>query len=384
MKKPKIGYLLTPITFGGSEKVNLNFLSNVDRAKYDIHPMIIIRPWEGETFFENELLKMKYRYSRIPVASNKHLDLLRYLRFYNNIRSIVKKESIDLLHTHGYLADILGLFVAKSLGIPIVSTCHGFIINNFKLRLYYKLDLLALKYFSNIIAVSNNIKNFLVVNKIKSSILHVIPNAVEMQTESLDKGLQDNKYRQGKEKLVLGFIGRISEEKGINYLIEAYATLKDKHISASLLIIGEGPELSKMQQLAEERKVEKDVHFLGFQNDILPFLEKMDIFVLPSLTEGTPLALLEAMSAKVPVVATRVGGVPDLIENGITGVLVNPCNHMELADAISKLFLDNDLRISIINNAAELIEKQYSLKTWISKIQIIYDNILNTLKPNAK
>lgn len=381
MKIPRIGYLVTPITFGGSEKVVLNFLKKVDRDKFDIYPIIIIRPWEEETFFEKELLNLNYSYSKVHVSSNATIDLLRYVRSYRNIKLILKSQSIDLLHTHGYLADIIGLVVAKSLGTPIVSTCHGFVFKSVKLRLYFKIDLFALRYFNGIIAVSNNIRHFLLANGIKSSTIEVIPNAVDISmcncSAQPNQDLVDSIIPRDTSDLILGYVGRISEEKGVKYLIEAVATLKSNGISATLMVIGEGPDQVELQQLARERGIYDNVIFLGFQDDISPFLRTMDIFVLPSLTEGTPLALLEAMSANVPVVATRVGGVPDVIDDGITGLLVNPRSHIELAKAIIKLHSDSALKSIVTENASALIEKRYSMASWIAQIQEHYHNILN-------
>lgn len=380
MKKPKIGYLLTPITFGGSERVSLSFLKKVDREKYDIYPIIIIRPWEEENFFEKELQKLNYTYFKIPVSNGSKIDLMRYFRSYRKIKSVLKSQSVDLLHTHGYLADILGLFAAKSLSIPIVSTCHGFVLKSIKLRMYFKLDLLALKYFNSVIAVSSDIKRFLVANEIKTSLVEIMINAVDVTKDHDMKQPGsvhlDDTYRFKKDNLILGYIGRLSEEKGAKYLIEAIAALKGRYIPAKLLVIGEGPELDKLQQVAKESGVENDILFLGFQDDTLSFLKIMDIFVLPSLTEGTPLALLEAMSAKVPVVATRVGGVPDIIDDGITGVLVNPYSRVELAEAIFKLHSDDALKNLITTNASELIGKQYNMSSWIEKMQNYYSSIL--------
>jgi len=123
--KPKIAYIVTPITFGGAEKVNLNFLKNVDRNRFNIHPILIIRPWEDETIVERELINSNYTYSKVPVALNAKEYFFCYLRCFFKIMSVVKHESIDLMHTHGYLADIIGYIVSKSLQLPIISTCHG-------------------------------------------------------------------------------------------------------------------------------------------------------------------------------------------------------------------------------------------------------------------
>jgi len=381
-KKIKIAYVMTPITFGGSERVNLNFLTNVDRQKYDIHPILIIRPWENQTTFEKELIKCKFSYSKIPVAKHDGFDLWRHFRCLFKLNSIVINNSFDLMHSHGYLSDIMVLLVAKLHKIPIVSTCHGFVFNDNKLKLYFKLDLLALNLFNSVIAVSTNIKQYLVSNKINESIVDVIPNAVDIQPSNIiDKSeisLLKDKYGIIEKDLILGYVGRISSEKGIKYLLDSVSLLKNANLSVKLLIIGDGPDYDEMQKLVKENHITNEVIFLGFQENIFLWLNTMDLFVLPSLTEGTPLALLEAMSAGVPVVATRVGGVPDIIKDGINGVLVTPGSKEAIAEAIIKLSSDKALISRIVNNAKDLIDNNYSITNWIVKIQAHYESILKT------
>lgn len=376
MRKKKVGYILTPITFGGSEKVSLQFLKKHSRDAYDIYPVLIIRPWEPKSYFEKELLKLNLKYRTIAVAKNKKFDIFRLFRMYYEIKKIFQQISVQLIHTNGYLADIIGLAVAKSLGVSIVSTCHGFINNDFKLRFYYRADMLALRSFNGIIAVSNEIKKILVKSGVKDSLIKVVPNCIEFVSLNIREGekLINGSYKFGRI-INIGYIGRLSREKGLHNLLESMHILDEKNFNFKLHIIGDGPEYPVLVKLAKDFKMESKIHFLGFRNDVSTLLNSLNILVLPSLTEGTPIVVLEAMSAKVPVVATKVGGLPDLIKNGRTGLLVTPEDPVELAEAIGKLLDNKQYGKYLAENAYEYVFKKHNVTTWMNEICTFYDNI---------
>src|SRR2546428_11901142 len=143
MEPLTIAYIMTPVEFGGAERVNLNFLRNVDRAHFSVVPIVPIRPWEQENIFIDQLEKEKYTITRAPVAvcpPQHGKDYFRVLRCFRIIYSILRKNKFDLAHTHGYFADIVGILAARLLHIPVVSTCHGFISNGTRLEWYNLLD----------------------------------------------------------------------------------------------------------------------------------------------------------------------------------------------------------------------------------------------------
>jgi len=178
----RIGLVLTPLDFGGAEKVSLTLLKNINRNEFNIIPIVLNRPWEQENVFQEELKKEDYEYVTIPVAmyrSSEKRDYFRVLRCIKILWSIVKRERFDLIHTNGYFADIISIPVARILGIPIISTCHGFITNDVKLHIYSFLDRKALLFANKIIAVSDEIKNGLVKVGINKSIIKVVQNSVD-------------------------------------------------------------------------------------------------------------------------------------------------------------------------------------------------------------
>jgi glycosyltransferase involved in cell wall biosynthesis len=381
----KVAYILTPIEFGGSEKVNLTFLRNVNRVEYDIHPILLVRPWEEDNYFMQSILQEKYDISRIPVAQkplNAGRDYLRIARCILYLYRILSFQKYQLVHTHGYFADIIASPLCKYLRIPHISTCHGFISNNDKLKLYNALDRLVLRFCDKIITVSSEIMNDLVEKSgVNDSKIVVIQNAVQCcRNENVFISNRAEKRRSfliGDDEFVIGYVGRLSEEKGVRFLIEAGYALKKKSESFRILIIGNGPIKGELEKLTILRGLEKEIDFVGFQNTIENWLPALDLFVLPSLTEGTPLALLEAMSMGIPVIASSVGGVPMVIENEVDGFLVKPTDVEDLTKKILHLKNDSELRNNVAKKGANKITEQYNVNKWCLKIEEQYNLIID-------
>jgi glycosyltransferase involved in cell wall biosynthesis len=147
-----------------------------------------------------------------------------------------------------------------------------------------------------------------------------------------------------------------------------------------VLIIGEGPEKGKLEELAKAEGIGDKVIFVGFQKDIENWYPAMDCFALPSLTEGTPMSLLEAMVHGIPCVATRVGGVPKIIDSGIDGILVLPRHAEEIKEAVKTLYGNEELRSSISKKARDKIISKYNINEWIKKIELQYLEIIGATR----
>jgi glycosyltransferase involved in cell wall biosynthesis len=156
-------------------------------------------------------------------------------------------------------------------------------------------------------------------------------------------------------------VARLAPEKGIPVLLEAFAPLAHERPDLQLVIVGDGRERGELERLAQRLHIEHAVEFLGYQDAVESILVTLDLFVLPSLTEGIPLALLEAMGAGLPAVATAVGGVPEVIENGVSGVLVPPNDPLALRTAISSLLEHPDDRARIGANAVRRVQEKFGL-----------------------
>jgi len=375
----RAAYILTPVTFGGAEKVSLNFLRAVDRERFDIRPILLVRPWEQETHFAQEISRLGYRYDVIPVARGKSLDPLRVPRVARQLSAVLKQGAFDLVHTHGYFADITGLPIAGRLGIKKLSTCHGYIASSHKMKFYNCLDKHAIKLCQKVIVVSEQLQYDLINSGVNQSRIELIPNAVSVPVwgTTQERARIERRSALGiyPKDFVVGFTGRLSEEKGVRYLIEAVAKLRLEDVPVKLLIVGEGEEKQALQDLVSQRGLGASVVFAGFQADVENWVTVFDVLVLPSLTEGTPLALLESMALGVPVIASAVGGVPKVVTDGMNGLLVEPENVHEISVKIRLLMRDPGLTHKIISNGIRTITEHYNVENWCKRIEHLYAEV---------
>jgi glycosyltransferase involved in cell wall biosynthesis len=292
------------------------------------------------------------------------------------IHSFLKGGDFDLVHTHGYFADILGIPAARILGIPHIATCHGFIANDVNLRMYNRLDRTALRFSGKIIAVSDDIRRDLIGWGVRPSRVMTLQNAVDGPiSEDLFLKHRDEKrksLRITNGDFAVGYVGRLSEEKWVKYLLRACSLLRRSGVAVRVILIGEGPQRQELEILVRDEDLEDVVYFAGFRRDVESWLPAFDAFVLPSLTEGTPMSVLEAMASGVPVVATAVGGLPQVIENGRNGILVPPENPGKITEALCLLHADDAKREELSHCAKQTIREKYGMSDWARKLETEY------------
>jgi glycosyltransferase involved in cell wall biosynthesis len=370
--------MITPVTFGGCERVSMNYLKVADRGRFDIVPILFVRPWEDETRFAHELRAMGYFFHSVPVSMTLTGDYFRLVRVVRMVLAIIRPYKMDLLHTHGYFADIAGCIASRITGLPHIATSHGFITTEKKLRLYNHIDCLALRFGKKIIAVSDGIRRDLIRTGIRPERITTIPNAVGACAPAGESGRIRRLLGIGEGERVAGYAGRLSVEKGLVYLIEAVGILKGRGERFRLLIVGDGPERGSLEEMTRAKGVADMVTFAGFQADVEEWLGSMDIFVLPSLTEGTPMALLEAMSAGLPVLATAVGGVPLVVEDGVNGLLAAPGDPQKLSEGLSLLLHDPSLRKKLGRAALDFTIGHCDIIDWRERIEHEYASLLTS------
>jgi glycosyltransferase involved in cell wall biosynthesis len=184
-------------------------------------------------------------------------------------------------------------------------------------------------------------------------------------------------------RFLVGAVGRLSTEKGFDHLIRAVNTLMKRGVDLGLVIAGDGPEREALKALIDDFGLVDRIRLLGFQRELRPLYEAMDLFVLSSIREGLPNALLEAMSLEVPVIGTRVAGVPRLIDNGQNGWLVPPGDAAALANSIQFAMSDDQMRSQFTASGRRTIETKYSFAVRMQKVAAVYDQLLATCNGSA-
>jgi glycosyltransferase involved in cell wall biosynthesis len=195
------------------------------------------------------------------------------------------------------------------------------------------------------------------------------------QIAQIPNGVDTNQFKpfspSDNQKNII-FIGRLDQMKGVQVLFEAFKTLKEDGVAAQLNVIGDGPDRDKLQKLARDIGVNDSISFCGAVAEIIPYLQKSDLFVLPSLSEGLSNVLLEAMACSIPIVATRVGGNIDLIRDGENGILVEPENSNQLSEAMQKILQDKALAKKLGSEARKTVEQRFSLISIADKYISLY------------
>jgi glycosyltransferase involved in cell wall biosynthesis len=373
-KPIRVALLVTSVEFGGIERVILNLVQHMEPG-VELVPLIFTRTDIRETSFFDRLRALGVAPEILYVNAVRPYSLLNPLVNLGQIVAVVRQRGFDLIHSHGYRADVFGLAVAWWCRLPIVSTCHGFIGNDARLRFYNALDRQVLRRFTRVIAVSARMKEDLVAEGVSAERIHVIANAVaEAPREERARTRRDvrSTLEITDDEFVLGYVGRLSEEKGVHYLIDAFASLRPEQSRTRLLIVGDGPRRHELEHQAHERGVASRVTFTGFQSDTSRWYSAMDAFVLPSLTEGTPMALLEAMAYRLPVIASAVGGVPAMLSDRENGILVPPGDVAQLCQAMQTLTTTPALRDTLSEAGVRSVLGRYDVRSWIRSVRDVY------------
>ncbi len=370
-RKLKIAHFLSSRleTLAGGDLVILNSIKYLDKEKFESSIVCFHRS----------------RYSGIPLiikiaqerAINTHMIEVKDrfdLSAVSKMRKFLRTEKIDILHCHGYKADVIASLIPKNIRPKTVTTLHGWWIgSNPKLKFYDWLDIRAMKNFDKIITVAEHIKTELIRRGFSEENIAFIPNGVDLkEMASCDGTKVRNELNIQPISTIVGIAGRLNKEKGHEYLLRSIVKLPE----VVLLIVGTGPLEKKLMSLADELNIRKRTIFTGFKNNPGNYIAAMDIFVLPSLSEGLPLALLEAMAAGKPVIASKTGGIPKVVDGKNTGLLVEPKNVHELKNAILKLINDKKFAASLAKNGKSYVENHYSLAVTTKKYEELYTSLL--------
>jgi glycosyltransferase involved in cell wall biosynthesis len=374
----RVALLTTSVEFGGIERVVLNLVEHMDRT-VELCPIVFTRTDVRETSFFERLRALDVRYETLMVDSVRPADLIGPVVNFCQARTMFRRRRFDLVHSHGYRADVFGLALSRIARLPIVSTCHGFVGNDQRLRFYNALDVWALRFFTRVITVSSAMKTELIAQRVRADRLDVVANAVaEVPADERARLRASMRSRLGVSdgEFLFGYVGRLSEEKGVDHLLRAASTLAARRDCFRVVVVGDGPRRQELEQLSGRLGIDRHVIFAGFQSETMPWYSAMDAFVLPSLTEGTPMALLEAMAHRLPAVATAVGGVPAVLADRVNGLLVPPADAEALAAAMCEVASDRSLGHRIGERGAETVRERYGVRQWIAGIRQVYEKAL--------
>jgi glycosyltransferase involved in cell wall biosynthesis len=311
---------------------------------------------------------------------------VHFIRGYNQydprliwrVVDLVRSQSIDIVHAHEVKSDVVAWLASKLRRVPIMTTMHGWIGNGRKQRLFIGLDQRVVRRFDRVIAVSGQIHRELTAAGVSSDRLRLLHNAIVLDRyrRTGQRGWLAQAAGGPVPGPVLASIGRLSFEKGHADLIEAIGVLARRGRRVSLVLAGDGPERARLTEQIRALGLEGSVFLPGYLAEPQRLLEEADLMVLPSHTEGLPNAVLEALAMDVPVLATRVGGTPEVVTHGETGWLVPPREPELMADAIEAFLADPAAWRLMAGRGRAVVEAQFSFEHRTRRLEALYAEMM--------
>ncbi len=376
-RKINLLHIVNGLAIGGGELKLLELVKNLVEKRADKYNVTVCSVGQGGTLQpEFERLGIK-----VFVIEKKHkFDLSQVFK----VRKIIKEEKVDLVQTTLFYADVIGALAAKLAGVKAViswdTVSHP--PDSFEARLRHKLSYqFCMRFVKKIVAVSEGVKKYLVEErKIDSGKIDIIHYGIDLSSFKTRNGFLDKKTRSKlgipDHKIVIGTVARLEIQKGHKYLIEAAPGIISKFPDVVFVFAGDGTLRQELELQVNALGLREHFRFLGFRKDVKELLFAFDIFVLPSLFEGLPNVILEAMASGRPIVASAVDGTPELLEHKETGLLVPPKSPQALQSALLNLLEKEDKGQKLGQQAKRMAEQKFSFEQQFQKFEKVYDATL--------
>jgi len=377
MESPiRVLYLIGGGEFGGAEQHLLGLMDNLDT--HEFHPQVA-------TFYEEEF-SARVRKLGIPttVVTGSSKSAVGGMQ---PVRDLIRDWRPHIIHTHGVRANLIGRIANRNEGNPCQSltTVHSNMALDYpvawKRMLFGAFENLTWPYVDHFILVSQAMKQDFLQMGLPEDKLTVIHNAIELP-EAPKPHVPETDLREllgvGEDVTIIGTVARLHTVKGHTYLLKAIQRVVQEHKNVVFPWIGDGDLHDELLAEARELGVDSYVRFLGFRKDVPDLLPQLDLFVLPSLSEGLSVAILEALAAKLPVITTAVGGSPEVITNDEDGILIPSANPVALADAMCLLIKDKQRRLQIAQAGQDMVYRRFTLKRLVRETTAVYKKMLVT------
>lgn len=358
---PRVLHVITPAAFGGLEQVVLQLATG--RAARGFPTEVLALAGMGSDV--PPIVEMLMAAGvRTTLARNPHRA---YRAEQRAIQSAATAFGANVVHTHGYHPDVLAGRAARNTGSRLVSTAHGFTGGGRKNQFFEWLQRRAWRRFDVVAAVSGPLRTRLLRSGVPPRVVALCPNAWS-GAEPLDRSSARDRLGVPPSHRVVGWVGRLSREKGADVIVRAVAHLPP---DVGVVMIGNGPQRDELARLAHELGVATRITWAGQVANAGACMAAFDAFALSSRTEGTPMVLFEAMAARVPIAATAVGGVPDVL-SARDAVLVPPDDPRALGDALGRLLGDAHAAAALTSAARRRLDESYGLSSWLDRYESFY------------
>jgi len=370
--KIRVLHIIDQYKIGGPGKTILNSARFIDKQRYEIHIGAFVPDLSVGTELSRKVEDEKIPHVFLPDVRG--LSIRNILR----LRSYIRKNRIDIYHCHGYKSEIYAHLLKVFYGSPVfVATYHGWITNSMSMKFKVKATQLFSFLLDGIIAVAEDVYAKLPMSAKTFTQCRVIHNAIVIEDYTEDNCRKEVRSQNGIDdgEFVVGVIGRMSPEKGGYEAIDAISYLNRIGIKVRLMMVGDGPLKNELESYAMKQKLSAMVIFTGHVHPVRNLYAALDMVVSPSYTEGISNVILEAMTLRKPVVATAIGGTPEIIQNGINGMLVPSRDAKTIGDAIATLIQKPDLVTGLTKAGYSTIIEHFEFSKRMLKVESFYENV---------
>lgn len=375
--KKRIIWLIDRLGYGGAEQVTVSLIKHFNKEQFDIQ-VCAFRSTTGSDQLVQELEGIGIPITVLPV---RHLrDIFGLFR----IKRYLKETRADLVHTQLELADTLGNVAAKMLKLPSVATLHTIELKPIRSRSFWRHQLwwFVLRNFCDrAITVSEKTRlHYIQHGKLQPDKVLTMYNGIDLSGfQSIDQEVINQKrqnLRLPDCKKIITTVAVLREQKGLQYMLAALPVILEQQPDSHYLIVGDGHYGDTLKAIVHERGLEEHVTFAGHHTDVSDLLALSDLFVLPTLGDALPTVLMEALAAGKPIVACEVGGVPEIVQHEVNGLLVPPENPAQLAHACLRLLQDDEFAQKMVANGLQIVKQRFDVDKQVQNLTELYQNLL--------
>jgi glycosyltransferase involved in cell wall biosynthesis len=363
---------ICPTGLYGAEMWILALAKNLDPEKVNCQLAVTLES-------EEQNIEIYHRFRSLGLESHQINMQGRFdPRIIMRLSRLINEKKIDIIHTHGYKSDILGLISARITGIKAVATPHGFEnVRDFKLRSFIRLGCLFFRYFDRVAPLSEELESDMHRFKVNASRIHLIRNGVDLDEIKSERTKNTPPLYSDQREKKIGYVGQMISRKNVGDLLKTFDLLYKTHKNIRLILIGDGPRRLELEEQAKFLPSSSHIEFLGFRNDRLRLMKELDLFCMTSSREGIPRCMMEAMALDIPVAAYNIPGVDQLIIHEKTGLMADFGRLKDLKECWQRLLFDEKFSAQMALNGRKHVFEKFSAKRMTEEYSVLYQEMLN-------
>ncbi len=373
-RRIRVAHLIHTMAYGGVETAVLNWLKTMDRSRFEVHLFCFANPGATETPFVEAATAGGFTVERVPWSRSKPV-----FRAARVMAGHVRTRGIDILHCHNTYAQLVAVVTGRLTRVKTITTIYVWGEFGWKRRVLQWADRLSLSLLDQVSAhcaqtFAETVRRGIPAQRLRLLTCGFTDERVELSIE--ERGRERREFGIGPEDVVLLNVARLWPEKAHDNLLRGFRMILDRRPNTRLWIAGVGPEAAQIRALCEELRLSDNTVFLGFRKDLPRLLALADIQVHPSDMEGVPLAVCSGMAAGLPIVATAVGGLVEILRHEESAILIAPRHPEQLAEAVVRLIDQPELGRTLGNQARRFLREEYSLKAATERVEAVYEEVL--------